>query len=328
MPNALDSRIMPRMKPIVAIGSAAIDIKTRLSRKPLLTTDVPGSITIKLGGVARNIAENLARLHRPVTFHGILGSDPQAQLLIELSRAAGLEIRAIPRSIPAPDDLARLKLRADLPTATLNVVLAPDGQQIAGAFDGEILDALQPGDLEPLNEIIHSASAIICDCGLPADVLLQVQSMLAPESFFYCNPGSVVLSPRIEPLLDRLDLITCNHLEASALTGVKIDGPAKLISAAMILVKSGVKRAVVTFGARGLGYADETRSQYHPALAANLIDATGAGDALAAAMINTLLENQSIQAALKHGLAAAAITCESDESVSPLMSVQAIEDRI
>jgi pseudouridine kinase len=316
------------MNSIFALGSAALDIKTHLSRKPLLTTDVPGSISLKPGGVTRNIAENLARLNLPVVFHGILGGDPQARVLIDLSRAAGLEVRAIPRSSPAPDDLLRSKLGSNLPTATLNVVLAPDGQQIAGAFDGEILDALQPSDLDPLREMIHSASAVICDCGLPADVLLHLRSILSPDSFFYCNPGSVALSPRLEPLMDRLDLLTCNHLEASALTGVKIDGPAKLISAAMILVKRGVKRAAVTFGTRGLGYADEARSQYHPALAANLIDATGAGDALAAAMINALLNGQSVQVALKYGLAAAAIACESADSVSPLLSVEAIEQRI
>jgi pseudouridine kinase len=319
---------MARMNNIFALGSAALDIKTRLSRKPLLTTDVPGSITIRPGGVTRNIAENLARLQTPIVFHGILGDDPQAHVLIDLSRAAGLEVRAIPRSNPKPDDLLRLKLRSNLPTATLNVMLAPDGQQIAGAFDGEILAALQPGDLDPLRDMIQSASAVICDCGLPADVLLHLRSLLTPDSFFYCNAGSVALSARLEPLLDRLDLFTCNHLEASALTGVKIDGPAKLISAAMILVKSGVKRAVVTFGARGLGYADEARSQYQPALAANPIDATGAGDALAAAMINALLNNQSIQTTIKHGLAAAALTCESEESVSPLLSIEAIEKRV
>ncbi len=316
------------MKNILAIGSAAIDIKTHLSRKPLATTDVPGAITLKPGGVTRNMAENLARLQTSIVFHGILGDDPLANVLIDLSRAAGLEVRRIPRSIPMPDDLSRLKLKPNLPTATLSVMLGPDGQQIAGAFDGELLDALQPIDLEPLSEKIHTAEAVICDCGLPADVLLKLKTMLLPNTFFYCNPGSVALSPRMEPLLDRLDLLTCNHLEAGALTDVKIDGPAKLISAAMILVKNGVKRAVVTFGSRGIGYADENRSQYLPAMAANLIDATGAGDALAAAMIYALLEKHSIQVALKYGLAAAAITCESDESVSPLMSLEEIQKRI
>jgi sugar/nucleoside kinase (ribokinase family) len=92
------------MQPLLAIGTAAVDIKARLARSPLPTTDVPGAITIKAGGVARNIAENLARLNVPIVFAGIMGDDPQARLLIELSRAAGLVVRPIARSAPAPTD--------------------------------------------------------------------------------------------------------------------------------------------------------------------------------------------------------------------------------
>ncbi len=224
----------------LALGSAALDIKTRLAHSPLPTTDVPGQITLKAGGVARNIAENLARLGVPIVFAGIMGDDPQARVLIELSRAAGLEVRPVSRSAPAPDDLPRLKLPPHLPTATLNVMLAPDHRQIAGAFSGEVLDALQPSDLETLLELIAAAPVVIGDGGLPADVWIALRAMLPEETFLYGNPGSVALAPRLESVLDRLDLLTCNHLEAQTLTHVKIDGPAKLISAALLMVKQGV----------------------------------------------------------------------------------------
>jgi pseudouridine kinase len=316
------------MEPVLAIGTAALDIKARLARVPLPTTDVPGRITIKAGGVARNIAENFARLGVPVVFAGIMGDDPQARLLIDLSRAAGLDVQPLSRSAHAPDDWVRLKLPAVLPTATLNVVLGPDGRQIAGAFSGDILDALQPHDLDGLHDLIASAPAIICDGGLPSDVLIALRERLTEDAFFYGNPGSMALAPRLEPLLDRLDLITCNHLEAQALTQVKVDGPAKLISAALILVKQGVKRAVVTFGARGLAYADEERSLYQPARSANLVDATGAGDALAATLIEALLRDEPIGVCLQRGLAAAALTCESEDTVASAMSTDAIQQRM
>ncbi len=91
------------------------------------------------------------------------------------------------------------------------------------------------------------------------------------------------------------------------------------------MVKQGVQRVVITFGGRGLAYADESRSLYQPARPANLVDATGAGDALAAALIEALLRDEAIDLCLKRGLAAAALTCESEDSVSPLMSLQQIE---
>jgi len=316
------------MPPLLAIGTAALDIKARLTRAPLPTTDVPGQITLKPGGVARNIAENLARLGLPIVFAGIMGDDPQARLLIEFSRAAGLRVRPLTRTTPAPDDLVRLRLAAELPTATLSAVLGADGRQIAGAFSGDILDALQPGDLDQLQEPIAAAPAIICDGGLPADVLLRLREMLPDEAFLYGNPGSAALAPRLVPLLDRLDLITCNHLEAQVLTQTKVDSPAKLISAALILVKQGVRRAVVTFGARGLAYADEERSLYQPARPARLIDATGAGDALAAALIEALRRDEPIGVCLQRGLAAAALTCEAEDTVAPSMSPAVLAQRM
>ena len=316
------------MPSLLAIGSAALDIKTRLTRAPLPTTDIPGQITLKPGGVARNIAENLARFGVPIVFAGIMGDDPQARLLIELSAAAGLSIKPLARSVSTPDDVFRLKLPAVLPTATLNVILGADGRQIAGAFSGDILDALQPSDLDQLQDFIDAAPVIICDGGLPADVLLGLRERLPEDAFFYGNPGSVALAPRLVPLLDRLDLITCNHLEAQVLTQTKVDSPAKLISAALILVKQGVRRAVVTFGSRGLSYADEERSLYQPARPARLVDATGAGDALAAAMIEALLRDEPIGVCLQRGLAAAAITCESEDTVASAMSIESINQRM
>jgi hypothetical protein len=48
------------MSSLLAIGSAALDIKTRRTRAPVPTTDVPGQITLKPGG-ARAISPRIWR---------------------------------------------------------------------------------------------------------------------------------------------------------------------------------------------------------------------------------------------------------------------------
>ena len=40
-----------------------------------------------------------------------------------------------------------------------------------------------------------SAPALICDGGLPSDVLIALRERLPEDAFFYCNPGSVALRP-------------------------------------------------------------------------------------------------------------------------------------
>jgi len=81
-------------------------------------------------------------------------------------------------------------------------------------------------------------------------------------------------------------------------------------------------------GGRGLAYADEERSLYQPARRARLVDATGAGDALAAAMIEALLRDEPIGVCLQRGLAAAALTCEVEETVAPSLSLAVLEQRM
>ena len=293
-----------------AVGSAAADIKARMSRAALDTTDVPGRIRLTPGGVSRNIAENLARLGAHSIFVGVFGDDTPGRAVIESSRAAGVDVRPI--------------LRARHATASLAVILDAAGRQIAGVFSGDILDTLAPGDLAAHLDTIRHADALITDGGTPQATLIRLADAAPPAALFYCNPASVALAPRILPVLGRCDLVTCNHLEAEALTGVPIGSEADALRAAGELVTRGVRHAVVTLGPDGIAYADATRREHRPAQPAQAIDATGAGDALAAAMIFALLRGDAIDTALALGLAAAALTCQAETSVSPAMSLAAL----
>ena len=299
------------MHTICAVGTAAADIKARMTRPAIDTTDVPGRITLTPGGVSRNIAENLARLGAHAVFIGVLGNDAQARSVIDDSQRAGVEMRPI--------------MRADRSTATMAVTLDMQGQQIAGVFSGDILDTLSRSDLDAHLDLIRSAAAVVSDGGAPQAVLGYLAEVVSPHTLFYCNPGSVTLAPRLHAILPRCDLLTCNQFEAEALSGMSITSPEQAMSVARSLVDAGVKRLVITLGAGGMLYADAARCEARAAYPAHVVDATGAGDALAAAMIFGLLSGDTVDAALKLGLAAAALTCRSDHSVSPLLSLTALQ---
>jgi len=297
---------------VCAIGSAAIDIKARLARPALDTTDVPGRITLTPGGVSRNIAENLARLGAQAIFIGVLGDDVQGRYVLEHGRAAGIDVRPIVRSA--------------WPTASLAIVIDPAGRQIAGVFSGDILHTLTPADLHPHLETIRAAQALVFDAGAPEAVLAYLADVARPGTMLYGNPGSVALAARLSAVLEKLTLLTCNRFEAEALIGTAIQSEADALHAARRLVARGVQHAIVTLGARGMAYADASRCEHRPAQPARLIDATGAGDALAAALIFARLRGASIDAALTLGLRAAALTCEAQASVSPVLSLTALHN--
>ena len=70
---------MPR---VIVIGGANVDIKGRASGTFVATTSNPGEVTVSVGGVGRNIAENLARLGIEVSLLTVLGNDSNSQLAL------------------------------------------------------------------------------------------------------------------------------------------------------------------------------------------------------------------------------------------------------
>ena len=64
-----------------------------------------------------------------------------------------------------------------------------------------------------------------------------------------------------------------------------------------------------------------------PASSAGCVDATGAGDSMLAGYVAALLDGHDPITAVRRGAAAAAITIESEMTVSPEMSAQAVAAR-
>ena len=76
----------------VGIGAANVDICGR-SKNPIIMADSnPGAMSISLGGVTRNICENLARLGGSVKLISALGSDLYGHMIREESTAAGIDM--------------------------------------------------------------------------------------------------------------------------------------------------------------------------------------------------------------------------------------------
>ena len=76
---------------ILVIGAATIDVKGRASKGLQLGTSVPGTIKVSFGGVARNVADNLARLGQSVVLISAVGKDGLGKQILERTAAAGVD---------------------------------------------------------------------------------------------------------------------------------------------------------------------------------------------------------------------------------------------
>src|SRR5689334_4028315 len=75
--------VLPDRRPIVCVGAANLDRKLRSCAALALHTSNPASQSESFGGVARNIAENLARLGSTVALLTAIGADSAGAALLD-----------------------------------------------------------------------------------------------------------------------------------------------------------------------------------------------------------------------------------------------------
>ncbi len=85
---------------------------------------------------------------------------------------------------------------------------------------------------------------------------------------------------------------------------------------------------MITMGAEGLFYAAENGSGHISALRVDVVDATGAGDALTAGIVYGLCNGMDLDEAMRIGVSAAALTLQSSETVSPELNLERVYERI
>jgi pseudouridine kinase len=97
---------------------------------------------------------------------------------------------------------------------------------------------------------------------------------------------------------------------------------------AMRLVGMDVEIAIITLAEKGLYYATSDERGHVPALQRDVVDLTGAGDALTAAVIFGLLNDIPISEAVRLGVSAAALTIQCPETVCPGLSLDRLYDEL
>ena len=95
-----------------------------------------------------------------------------------------------------------------------------------------------------------------------------------------------------------------------------------------MLVSQGPRMVVVTLGEQGLAYATYEQSGRVPALDMDVVDSTGVGDALTAAVVFGLLNDFPADEAVRLGVSAAALTLSSSQTVYPDLSLERLYDHL
>lgn len=297
---------------VVAVGAANMDI-TGSALHPLASGDsTAGRIRCAAGGVARNVAENLARLGRDVRLVSAVGDDLYGSALLEHTRRAGVDMQAC-------------QVLAGLATSTYLSVHGPDGDMALALNDMAILEQLTPERLAAHAGLLRHAGAVLVDCNLPDAALGWVVAQ-AGDTPLFAEPVSAFKCRRLLPWLERIHTIKANRLEAQALTGLAVDSDAGVVEAANWLHRHGLRQVVLSLGARGSYWSGHTgASGFQPALPLPVLNTTGAGDALMAGLVCCFLDGAALAEAIAFATGCAALTLTTPQANHPNLSVAAVQ---
>ncbi|NLE76692.1 MAG: ribokinase [Chloroflexi bacterium] len=301
---------------VVVVGAANVDTKGRVPQPPLEGTSIPGEIRTCVGGVARNIAENLCRLGVQAVLLSAVGADGSGQRILTQAASNGLDVSQVIRS-------------PEHHTAAYLTVLDAVGKAIVSIDDTQIMELITPSYIYAKRSWFRRAAMVVLDANVPPRAMEMVFRLTAQYHVPVCaDPTSVPLCERLLPHLDRLHIITPNVPEAERLTGCRITHRESGIRAARRLVAAGVQTAIVTRSDRGVVYATPKVSGHVPALEREAVDRTGVGDALTAGVVFGLLNSFPIDEAMRLGVSAAALALQSRESVHPDLSLERLYDEL
>jgi pseudouridine kinase len=307
---------------VVVIGGANIDVKCRIAATTAMGSSNPGAVTTTVGGVARNVAENLARLGLRVALISAVGWDAEARRIIAETAAAGVDMSAV--------------LRNGQPTGRYVATLDARGDLLVAVNAMGILETLTPTALARQRALIEGARLIVADCNLPIATLGWLIKTAAKRRI----PVAIetVSSPKVARLrvlltpAQPLYALFGNAAEMAALIGHKLGSGRALADGAAMLHQRGVGTVAIGLGRRGVFVSQQgggkMLSRLVPAVKAKVVEVTGAGDAAVAATLHGLLAGKDAVSAARYGQAAAALTLASEQSVSPKLSPQALEQQL
>lgn len=301
----------------LVVGAAGLDTKGRSEGPLRMGTSNPGSIRTSVGGVARNVAENLARLGERAILLSVVGADRSGRRVREQAAEAGVNVDYL---IESPDHH----------TGAYLALFDQTGDFSISIDDMEVLSAITPSVIYSRRGLFRDASMVVMDANLspPAidSLIHQATKYSVPVS---ADPTSASLAERIRPHLSSLFMVTPDLPEAEVLCGRPLaNARGQGIAAAKQLVTMGVGVAIVTLAELGVCYATPEVSGHVPAVKTEVMNRTGAGDALTAGVVFGLLNDFSIDEAVRLGASAAALTLQCYESVCPDLSLDRLYDNL
>ncbi|MEQ6391034.1 carbohydrate kinase [Bacillaceae bacterium S4-13-58] len=283
--------VLNDIHPVICIGGANIDRKFYAKDDLIPGTSNPVTSSITVGGVARNIAENLGRLGEEVILFSASGNDSGWQEIYNLS---------------SPFMNLDFVTQFDgLSTGSYTAVLNKNGDLYTAFADMDIYEKITPSLLMKNSTTLQKAKCIVVDLNVPKETVEFLSSFTNKHGI------PLVIVPVSSPKMDRLPKalhevtwLILNKDETETYFNRTLNNQEEIIEAAREWLELGVKNVIITNGAKGVVAGDDSgKIRYFKAVETpTVVDVTGAGDAFCSAVIHSWLNKKELDYVVTSGL--------------------------
>lgn len=297
---------------VAVLGGANLDILGFPTEKLKLGDSCPGTVLQSLGGVGRNIAENLARLKVPVRFLTLLGEDLNGDHLLEETKAMGIDVSFIQRS-------------REHPTGIYLAIQNEEGEMVSAISQTSIYDNMDESYIEFVLPVLEQADRIVVETNISQKALAYLVKRL-PDAQIFLDTVSSKKAQRVKDFIGKFTTVKPNRVESEILTGIPITDDASLKASARWYFDKGVKNVFISLGSEGTFAANAKYQGKVVAKSVHVKNSNGAGDSFIAALVMTSLETEDIRDWAKNGMAASIIAILSEGTISPDMTPELINE--
>jgi len=279
------------MPDILVVGSLNADLVVRAPRFPQPGETISGSDLLTIpGGKGANQAVAAARQGASVAMVGRVGKDSFGPELISNLQKNRVDASGVHMDAGTASGTAIIVVDAN---GQNSIVLSPGG-------NGKVT----PADMDPVP--FSDYRLLLLQHEIPLDTVLSAAQHARKSGIrIALNPAPAYALPN--ELISLPDFILPNETELSLLTNQPVTDIASAERAARILLERGAQNVIVTLGGNGALIVSSEQVTHVDTYPVQVVDTTAAGDAFIGGFAAALLQNKSVEDAVRYGCACGAL---------------------
>ena len=305
--------VVNRSKNIYCIGAMNVDRKFNLTEKMVLQTSNPAISSVSVGGVIRNIAENLGRLGYDVSLFSLAGFDE--------------DFNIIKTATEPYVNMQHVSQIQGFATGMYNAILDAEGEMQLAIADMEINEELNQAWISEYESLLIQAGLIILDLNLPRETVEYLIDLAYTQDVdLFVIPVSGPKMNRLPEDLTGINWLIVNQDESESYFDIEVESDDDFYNLVDRWLAVGVEHIIITRGVKDSAYGNKKgeRLSLKPPTVDKVVDVTGAGDGYSSGVIMGHLEGMSPKESIQLGMTNSYHIIQGDSNVRHELSKEGL----